>query len=129
MLILGPAWTSSFTYSPWGLNAVASVPSSCSNTQRVAAYTEASRCFPNLAVSKSYSDEDSDDDDDVSQHLFLVNSNNNQTTTQPPKRKGYQRIEDWHETNHNPTHTIDHLKREKARWKATFHNLDGGAGI
>lgn len=61
-----------------------------------------------------------EDDDDISQHEVMAPENN--------VTRGYQRAEDWHEENHNPTHVIDNLKREKLRWKQKFEGL-GGNGI
>jgi hypothetical protein len=40
----------------------------------------------------------------------------------------YRRIEDWHEEHHDPSHVIEHLKRERAKWQKTFEDL-GGDGI
>jgi hypothetical protein len=40
----------------------------------------------------------------------------------------YRRIEDWHDDTHDPTHVIEHLKRERAEWSKKFEDL-GGDGI
>jgi hypothetical protein len=67
-----------------------------------------------------------DDDERVVSHphkLFMANNNNNQTMTTTVEKAVYQRVEDWHAATHSPTHTIEHLKREKALWSKKFESL------
>ena len=73
-----------------------------------------------------------EDDDDISQHMLMV-ANATTTTTMTNHNneegaKGYRPIEAWHQENRNPTHVLDHLKREQAHWKGKFEDL-GGDGI
>ena len=93
------------------------------------------------------------DDDDISQHEVMVphstvvtdtaNSNNstatssstNSTTTiattaaaAAAANKGYRRIEEWHNDNHDPQHVLKSLQQEQAKWKRKFEDL-GGDGI
>ena len=71
------------------------------------------------------------DDDDISQHAIMadaIRDNNNQNMTMAAASPGYRPIEDWHNTNRNPTHVLDSLKREQAHWRGKFEDL-GGDGI
>ena len=66
-------------------------------------------------------DSSMEDDDDISQHTIMVDNTNTTTAT----TKGYRPIESWHKENRNPTHVLDHLKREQAHWKGKFEDLSG----
>lgn len=67
-----------------------------------------------------------EDDDDISQHFVMYDEAN--TTSSNTTTAGYRPIEAWHKENRNPTHVLDHLKREQAHWKGKFEDL-GGDGI
>uniref|UniRef100_A0A7S3L6F2 Uncharacterized protein n=1 Tax=Amphora coffeiformis TaxID=265554 RepID=A0A7S3L6F2_9STRA len=81
----------------------------------------------NMADSSSSSE--NEDDDDISQHTIMIDDDDNtNATTTLTMAKGYRPIESWHQENRNPTHVLDHLKREQAHWKGKFEDL-GGDGI
>ena len=73
-----------------------------------------------------------EDDDDISQHNIMIDDDNHDNKANATKTtttaKGYRPIESWHQENLNPSHVLDHLKREQAHWKGKFEDL-GGDGI
>ena len=77
------------------------------------------------------------DDDEISQHEFMMMKNSTMDETMeenpiPQQKKGYQRIEDWHEEeisqNSNGKEVLVRLKQEKSFWSSKFESF-GGEGI